>query len=193
MRENRPRKGALSRAVVGRSSTRDQGRNRASGRSPPARSLRCHGHAVLRLRRRRVACAFQTIVLPSHRRDLYRRLIDHGSELNKRCHSDRDMTIVQGDAHYWTCFLPKNGGDDVRFFDWAAGASTSALTITAHGVTRYHRRSLEVGLPAFPCRGRSRHRCGSPMLCAQTSPMTAGPDCKNFDEADESWPIPPST
>jgi hypothetical protein len=111
-------------------------------------------------------------LLPSHRRDLYRQLIDRGPELNKRCHSHRDMTIVQGDAHYWNCFLPKDGGDDVRFFDWDCWridvgtddlAYTIALhlypdrrnilerslldlyhaTITAHGVTGYDRRSLD--------------------------------------------------
>jgi Ecdysteroid kinase-like family len=32
-------------------------------------------------------------LLPSHRRDLYRQLIDRGPELNKRCHSHRDLTI----------------------------------------------------------------------------------------------------
>jgi hypothetical protein len=57
-------------------------------------------------------------LLPSHRRDLYRRLIDRGPELNKRYHSHRNMTVVQGDAHYWNCFLPKDSGNDVRFFDW---------------------------------------------------------------------------
>jgi cation transport regulator ChaB len=67
-------------------------------------------------------------VLPSHRRDLYRRLIDRGSELSKRCHSRRDMTIVQG-AHYWNCFLPKV----VTTFDFSigtGGASMSAPTIS---------------------------------------------------------------
>ena len=111
-------------------------------------------------------------LLPSHRRDLYRRLIDRGPELNKRYHSHRDMTVVQGDAHYWNCFLPKDGGCDVRFFDWdcwRVDVGTDDLaymialhwypdrrkilerslldlyhaTIAAHGVTRYDRRSLD--------------------------------------------------
>jgi hypothetical protein len=111
-------------------------------------------------------------VLPTHRRDLYRRLIDRGSELNKRFHSHRHMTVVQGDAHYWNCFLPKDGGHDVRFFDWdcwRVDVGTDDLaymialhwypdrrallerslldlyhtTITAHGVTGYDRRLLE--------------------------------------------------
>jgi hypothetical protein len=111
-------------------------------------------------------------LLPSHRRDLYRRLIDRGRELNKRYHSHRNMTVVQGDAHYWNCFLPKDSGNDVRFFDWDCwrvdvGADDLAYmialhwypdrrnvlerplldlyhaTITAHGIGRYDRRSLE--------------------------------------------------
>jgi hypothetical protein len=111
-------------------------------------------------------------LLPSHRRDLYRRLIERGPELNKRCHSHHHMTLVQGDAHYWNCFLPKDGGDDVRFFDWDCwrvdmGTDDLAYmialhwypdrrkilersllhlyhaTITAHGVIGYDRRSLE--------------------------------------------------
>ena len=82
------------------------------------------------------------------------------------------MTVVQGDAHYWNCFLPKDGGCDVRFFDWdcwRVDVGTDDLaymialhwypdrrkilerslldlyhaTIAAHGVTRYDRRSLD--------------------------------------------------
>jgi hypothetical protein len=111
-------------------------------------------------------------LLPSHRRDLYRRLIDRGAELNKRYHSHHDMTVAQGDAHYWNCFLPKDGGDDIRFFDWDCwridvGTDDLAYmialhwypdrrhilerplldlyhaTLTACGVTGYDRRSLE--------------------------------------------------
>jgi hypothetical protein len=29
----------------------------------------------------------------------------------------RNLTIVQGDAHVWNCFLPGDDGDDVRLFD----------------------------------------------------------------------------
>jgi hypothetical protein len=56
--------------------------------------------------------------LSSRRRDLYRQLIDNGRNLNKRYHAHRNMTIAQGDAHFWNCFLPNDDGDDVRFFDW---------------------------------------------------------------------------
>ena len=56
--------------------------------------------------------------LPRARRDLFERLIANGPRLNQRVLSRRNMTIVQGDAHFWNCFLPSDGGDDVRLFDW---------------------------------------------------------------------------
>jgi hypothetical protein len=57
--------------------------------------------------------------LPPERRKLFERLIEAGSRLNKRYHSHRNVTIVQGDSHIWNIFLPKGGAsDDVRIFDW---------------------------------------------------------------------------
>ncbi|HEY4986675.1 MAG TPA: aminoglycoside phosphotransferase, partial [Bradyrhizobium sp.] len=32
--------------------------------------------------------------------------------------SHRNMTVIQGDSHVWNNFLPRDGGDDVRIFDW---------------------------------------------------------------------------
>jgi hypothetical protein len=59
--------------------------------------------------------------LSTSRRDLYTRLFDAASRLNARYLSRRHMTIVQGDAHVWNCFLPKIGGlGDARLFDWDA-------------------------------------------------------------------------
>lgn len=29
-----------------------------------------------------------------------------------------DGPIIQGDAHVWNCFLPKEGSDTPRLFDW---------------------------------------------------------------------------
>jgi thiamine kinase-like enzyme len=52
------------------------------------------------------------------RREVYERLIDQGHRLNARYHTYRDMTLVHGDAHAWNAFLPKDGDDDVRLFDW---------------------------------------------------------------------------
>jgi hypothetical protein len=56
--------------------------------------------------------------LPLERRALYRRLIDSGLRLHTHHRSHRNMTVVQGDSHVWNNFLPRDGGDDVRLFDW---------------------------------------------------------------------------
>ena len=82
------------------------------------------------------------------------------------------MTIIQGDAHVWNCFLPRTGTDTPRLFDWDAwrpniGADDLAYMIAmhwypemrqraerplldsfhkellAHGVTGYDRRDLQ--------------------------------------------------
>ncbi|NDH63603.1 MAG: aminoglycoside phosphotransferase [Alphaproteobacteria bacterium] len=55
------------------------------------------------------------------RRDLYVRLLEQAPRLAARYHTHRHMTIVQGDAHVWNCFLPRTGGvDGARLFDWDA-------------------------------------------------------------------------
>ncbi len=51
---------------------------------------------------------------------LYGRFLDAIPSLFGRYHTHRIVTIVQGDAHVWNCFLPSDGGPDVRFFDWDA-------------------------------------------------------------------------
>jgi hypothetical protein len=56
--------------------------------------------------------------LPPERRELYERLIAAWPRLTERYKSHRHMTIVHGDAHVWNCFLPRDGGHDVRLFDW---------------------------------------------------------------------------
>ena len=109
--------------------------------------------------------------LPRERRDLYARLIDAAPRLLPRIYARRNLTVVHGDAHVWNNFLPRDGGDDVRFFDWDAwriGVATSDLaymmathwyperrsrlerslldryhaTLVAHGVRDYDRRAL---------------------------------------------------
>jgi hypothetical protein len=45
-------------------------------------------------------------------------MLDAAPRLLARYHSHRNVTIVQGDAHVWNSFLPRDGGDDVRLFDW---------------------------------------------------------------------------
>jgi hypothetical protein len=56
--------------------------------------------------------------LTRERRDLFERLLDAAPRLLARYHSHRNATIVHGDAHVWNSFLPREGGDDVRLFDW---------------------------------------------------------------------------
>ena len=56
--------------------------------------------------------------MPRERRALYDRLLAAGLRLADRYRSRRNMTVVHGDAHFWNCFLPKDGGEDVRLFDW---------------------------------------------------------------------------
>ncbi|MFO1024559.1 MAG: phosphotransferase [Acetobacteraceae bacterium] len=57
--------------------------------------------------------------LPSDRRALYERLMAEAPRLHERYHRDgRNITLTHGDAHVWNSFLPRNGSDDVRWFDW---------------------------------------------------------------------------
>ncbi|WP_162590913.1 hypothetical protein [Variovorax sp. PBL-E5] len=56
------------------------------------------------------------------------------------------MTIVQGDAHVWNCFLPKAGSaDDTRLFDWGAwridvGSDDLACMMAVHWYPDLRRR-----------------------------------------------------
>jgi hypothetical protein len=105
------------------------------------------------------------------RRDLYRLLLDRALRLMKRTDGRRGVTIVHGDAHVWNCFLPRDGGTDVRLFDWDSwrlGVATEDLAymmavhwypdqrrlmerplldlyydeLRSHGVKDYDRRAL---------------------------------------------------
>ena len=109
--------------------------------------------------------------LPAARKDLYKVLLDRAPRLAKRTDSRRAVTIVHGDAHVWNCFLPRDGGGDVRLFDWDGwrlGVATEDLAymmavhwypdrrrlterllldvyyaaLEAHGVRDYDRRAL---------------------------------------------------
>ncbi len=53
--------------------------------------------------------------LSSERRAFYERLIAAAPRLLRNA---RNVTLGHGDAHVWNCFLPRNGSDDVRWFDW---------------------------------------------------------------------------
>ena len=81
-------------------------------------------------------------------------VIDAGPRLNKRYHSHRNVTIVQGDSHVWNIFLPKadtGGGDDARLFDWDSwrvdvGTDDLAYMMALHWYPDF-RRHAERPLP----------------------------------------------
>jgi Phosphotransferase enzyme family len=110
--------------------------------------------------------------LPKRRKDLYDRLLEGAPSLLKRFDMRRAVTVVHGDAHVWNCFMPKEGGSDVRLFDWDAwrlGIATEDLAymmavhwypdrrramegplldlyqtqLAEHGVAGYDRRALD--------------------------------------------------
>ena len=109
--------------------------------------------------------------LPPARKELYKLLLDRAPRLVKRTDSRRGVTIVHGDAHVWNCFLPRDGGRDVRLFDWDSwrlGVATEDLAymmavhwypdrrrlmegrlldfyhdeLQSHGISNYDRRAL---------------------------------------------------
>lgn len=56
-------------------------------------------------------------MMPPERRNLYQRLLDRAPDLLARYSSHRNLTLIHGDAHWWNCFVPREGGD-VRLIDW---------------------------------------------------------------------------
>jgi hypothetical protein len=110
--------------------------------------------------------------LSRERRDLYERFMVAAPRLRARYVSHRNISVVHGDAHIWNFFVPRNGGDGVRLFDWDAwriGVPSSDLaymmalhwypdrrrrwerplldhyhaTLLAHGVRGYDRQALD--------------------------------------------------
>jgi Ecdysteroid kinase-like family len=110
--------------------------------------------------------------LPRERCQLYERLLSAAPRLLERYHTRRNLTIVHGDLHVLNSFLPRDGGDDVRFLDWDSwriGAASADLaymmaihwypdrrarlerrlldryhaTLASHGVDGYDRHALE--------------------------------------------------
>jgi hypothetical protein len=110
--------------------------------------------------------------LSAERRALYEQFIASAPHLLARYHSHRNMSLVHGDAHVWNYLLSRNGGDDVRLFDWDSwriGVAANDLaymmathwyperrrrleqplldhyhaTLVAHGVRNYDRRALD--------------------------------------------------
>ena len=83
--------------------------------------------------------------LPVERRDFFARLVDAAPRLAGRYLTRRNLTVVQGDAHVWNCFLPRDGGHDIRFFDWDSwrvdvGASDLAYLMAIHWYPDRRRR-----------------------------------------------------
>jgi hypothetical protein len=110
--------------------------------------------------------------LPHERRDLYERFLDAGPRLFARYHAHRHLSLIHGDAHVWNYFMPRDGADDIRLFDWDAwriGVASNDLAymmathwypdrrrrmeralldhyhtaLTAHGVCEYDRGALD--------------------------------------------------
>src|SRR5262249_19026424 len=70
-------------------------------------------------------------LLPPARRVLYDRLLEASPRLLRRVLDRRNLTILHGDAHVWNVFLPKDGGGDVRLFDfdaWRLGLAAADLS-----------------------------------------------------------------
>ena len=57
--------------------------------------------------------------LSGEQRMFYERLIAAERRLPKRYRDTTNITLGHGDACVWNCFLPRNGSNDVRWFDWS--------------------------------------------------------------------------
>ncbi len=92
--------------------------------------------------------------LPAHRRALYELLFANAPKLGARTRDHRHMTIIQGDSHVWNCFLPKDGTDTARLFDWdswrpAVGAGDLAYMIAMHWYPEMRRHAERRLLDTF--------------------------------------------
>src|SRR5579863_8773091 len=68
--------------------------------------------------------------------------------------SDRQTIVTHGDAHVWNCFMPRDGGGDVRLFDWDAwriglGATDLAYMMAVHWYPDLRRRMEHVLLDRY--------------------------------------------
>lgn len=104
--------------------------------------------------------------LSPERRGFYERLLAVAPDLLARRASRPHHTIVQGDAHVWNCFLPRDGSDDIRFFDWDSwrigiGSDDLAYMMAIHWypdlrhrfeptlLDHYHTRLLALGVRGY--------------------------------------------
>ena len=56
--------------------------------------------------------------LTKERGSIFELYLSAAPRLFGRHRSHRNLTIMHGDAHVWNVFLPRDGGGDVRLFDW---------------------------------------------------------------------------
>jgi hypothetical protein len=93
--------------------------------------------------------------LSPERRALYEKLFAEAPRLAERTRQWRHMTVTQGDAHVWNCFLPKDGSTQTpRLFDWdawgiAAGSDDLAYMIAMHWYPDLRWRAERPLLDAF--------------------------------------------
>jgi hypothetical protein len=93
--------------------------------------------------------------LSPERRALYEKLFAEAPRLVQRIRAWRHVTVTQGDAHVWNCFLPKDAGTETpRLFDWdgwqvAVGTEDLAYMIAMHWYPDLRRRTERPLLDAF--------------------------------------------
>ena len=92
--------------------------------------------------------------LSPKRRALYEKLFAHGPRLLQRLRDWRHVTVIQGDAHVWNCFMPKGKAETPRLFDWdgwrvAAGTEDLAYMIAMHWYPEMRQRAERSLLDAF--------------------------------------------
>jgi hypothetical protein len=93
--------------------------------------------------------------LTPERRALYEKLFSEAPRLVQRTRAWRHMTVIQGDAHVWNCFLPKDASTQTpRLFDWdgwqvAVGTEDLAYMIAMHWYPDLRSRAERPLLDAF--------------------------------------------
>jgi hypothetical protein len=83
--------------------------------------------------------------LPPERLALYERFLQVVPDIFARYRAHRDVTVIHGDAHVWNAFMPRDGGSDVRLFDWdgwriSTGAMDLAYMMAVHWYPDHRRR-----------------------------------------------------
>lgn len=92
--------------------------------------------------------------LSPRRRALYERLFTEAPRLVQRSRDWRHMTVIQGDAHVWNCFLPKYNTDAPRLFDWdgwriAIGTEDLSYMMAMHWYPDFRQQAEPALLDAF--------------------------------------------